>query len=134
MNRKHVDTTDELEQQSGSEYTVKSNSRASVIAAVICLLLAVLVWITVMSRTDSDYLSVYVADRQEGYVYELSADMIKVEGKVADLRLAKEIGVRLPENAGVGEYKLSDGELELVLPEGVQLSVDIDLTVTVKAK
>ena len=104
------------------------------IAAVICLLLALLVWIVVMSRPDSDYLSVCVVDQQAGYTYEVSADMIKVEGKVSDLRHADAIGIRLPENAGEGEYKLSEGQLELELPDGVQLSVDIDLTVTVKAK
>ena len=134
MNRKHVDTTDALEQQNGGEYTVKSNFRVNIIAAAICLMLAVLVWIMVMNRTDSDYLSVCVTDQQAEYSYELSADVIKVEGKVADLRLADEICIRLPENAGVGEYKLSDGELELVLPDGVYLSVDTELIVTVKAK
>ena len=133
MNHKHIDTTDELEQQ-GGEYTVKNSYLSTVIAAVICLLLALAVWIIVMSRPNSDYLSVYVVDQQEGYTYAVSADMIKVEGKVSDLRHAEVIGVRLPEHAGAGEYKLSDGQLELELPDGVQLAVDIDLTVTVTAK
>ena len=134
MNRKQIDTTDGVERQNDGEYTVKSNYRANIIAVVICLLLALLVWITVMGITDSDYVCVRVANGRDGYTYALSADMIKVEGKISDLRHAKEIGVRLPEHAGEGEYKLSDGQLELELPEGVQLSVDIDLTVTVKAK
>ena len=133
MNHKHIDTTDELEQQ-GGEYTVKNSYLSTVIAAVICLLLALAVWIIVMSRPNSDYLSVYVVDQQEGYTYAISADMIKVEGKVSDLRHAEVIGVRLPEHSGAGEYKLSDGQLELELPDGVQLAVDIDLTVTVTAK
>ena len=133
MNHKHIDTTDGLEQQ-GGEYIVKRSYRSTVVAAVICLLLALLVWIVVMSRPDSDYLSVCVVDPQAGYTYEVSADMIKVEGKVSDLRHAKVIGVRLPEQAGEGEYKLSGGQLKLELPDGVQLAVDIDLTVTVKAK
>lgn len=133
MNHKHMDTTGELEQQ-GGEYTVKNSYLSTVIAAVICLLLALLVWIIVMSRPDSDYLSVCVVDQQAGYTYEVSVDMIKVEGKVSDLRHAETVGIRLPENAGAGEYKLSEGQLELELPDGVQLSVDIDLTVTVKAK
>jgi hypothetical protein len=134
MNHKHIDTTDELEQQGGGEYTVKRSYHSTIIAAAICLLLALLVWIVVMSRPDSDYLSVCVVDPQAGYTYEVSADMIKVEGKVSDLRHAEVVGVRLPEHAGSGEYKLSEGQLELELPDGVQLSVDIDLTVTVRAK
>ena len=134
MNHKQIDTTDGLEQQNGGEYTVKSSYRANIIAAVICLLLAFIIWIIVMGRTDSDFVCVRVVNGQDGYTYALSADMVKVEGKVSDLRHAEEIGVRLPENAGEGEYKLSDGQLELELPAGVQLSVDIELTVTVKAK
>lgn len=134
MNHKHIDTTDALEQQNGGEYTVKNSYLSTVIAAVICLLLALLVWIIVMSRPDSDYLSVCVVGQQVGYTYEVSADMIKVEGKVSDLRHAEVIGIRLPEQAGEGEYKLSEGQLELEMPDGVQLAVDIELTVTVKAK
>ena len=134
MNHKHIEATDALAQQSGSEYTVKSNRFTTVIAAAICLLLALAVWIVVMGRPDSDYLALCVLDRQEGYTYEVSADMIKVEGKVSDLRHAEVVGIRLPEQAGAGEYKLSDGQLKLELPDGVQLSVDVDLTVTVREK
>ena len=133
MDQKHIDTTQGLEQQ-GGEYTVKSSRFSTVIAAAVCLLLALAVWIVVMSRPDSDYLSVCVLDQQEGYTYTISVDMIKVEGKVADLRRAESIGIRLPEQAGAGEYKLSADQLELELPNGVQLAADIDLTVTVKAK
>ena len=134
MDRKHLNTANGLEQQNGGEYTVKSNYRANIIAAVICLLLAFLIWIIVMGRTDCDYISVRVVNGQENYTYALSVDTVKVEGKISDLRRAEEIGVRLPENAGEGEYKLSANQLELELPEGVGLSVDIELIVTVKAK
>ena len=134
MDRKHLNTANGLEQQNSGEYTVKSNYRANIIAAVICLLLAFLIWIIVMGRTDCDYISVRVVNGQENYTYALSVDTVKVEGKISDLRRAEEIGVRLPENAGEGEYKLSANQLELELREGVGLSVDIELIVTVKAK
>ena len=84
-------------------------------------------------HTVTEYIAT-IDKLKDNYTYEVSADMIKVEGKVSDLRHADAIGIRLPENAGEGEYKLSEGQLELELPNGVQLSVDIDLTVTVKAK
>ena len=134
MDRKHLDTANGLEQQNGGEYTVKSNYRANIIAAVICLLLALFIWIMVMGKTDCDYVPVRVVNEKENYTYVLSVDTIKVEGKISDLRHAEEIGVRLPENAGEGEYRLSAKQLELELPEGVGLSVDIELVVTVKAK
>ncbi|MBQ8357250.1 MAG: hypothetical protein IJX39_05510 [Clostridia bacterium] len=131
MNRKTIDTRD-VEQQSNGEYAVHRSYRTNIFAAVICLLLAFVVWIAVMTREDSDYVPARVLDPKDGYTYTLSAIHLEVEGTVADLRHADVIGVHIPEGAEEGVFELTEDDLEL--PEGVHLAGSLDLTLTVEKK
>ena len=128
MNRKHIDSTTELDQQQNGQYAVERNRKADIIAIVVCLLLAVLVWLVFMNRTESDYVELVVADTVEGCEYSLSVTQIEIEGSVTDLRDITEIKVRLDSHEP-GTYSLDEGDL--VLPDGVVLSNALNLTVTV---
>ena len=134
MNRKIQDTEALQERRENGEFAVHRNYRTTIIAAIVCLLLGFVVWTVVMGFDDSDHIKLQVLEPQEGCSYALSDELIEVEGTLAVLRNTREIGVRLLTDNGDGIYRLSDGELELVLPEGVRLPSDkIELTVTVNA-
>ena len=62
----------------------------SLLAAVICLLLAALVWVCVMNTQDTDYIPIRVVVPAE-YECVLSVDGVEVEGAVATLRTLKEL-------------------------------------------
>ena len=107
--------------------------RTNLFAAVICLVLAVAVWVVIMGRPDSDYLRLELRGGNDAFEYELSASVLEVEGKVSDLRHAAAIQVYVPkEITEPGEYKL-DGT-DLVLPNGVALTGELSLTLKVKTK
>ncbi|MBE6703086.1 MAG: hypothetical protein E7585_06720 [Ruminococcaceae bacterium] len=133
MNRKQIDALNGSEQQNG-EYALRRSRRANIIAAVVCLALAFVVWVVLMGFGDSDHVALTVLDQQEAYRYTLSNDLVEVKGSLAVLRSTTEIGVRLKDDDGDGVYRLSDGELELLLPDGIQLVSNFELTVTVEAK
>lgn len=129
MNRKHQ-LQNETEQQNG-EYAVRRSRRFDIIALVICLLLAFVVWVVVMGTEDADHITLSVVDPVSSYTYTLSETYVEVMGNVSDLRLAKEIGV-LVKDKGPGIYTLTEQDLDL--PEGVYLSEPLSLTLTVEAK
>ena len=134
MNRKHIDTDQAKEPENG-EYALRRSRRSTVIAALVCLLLAFVVWTVLMGFMDSDHVAVRVLDAPADTVCTPSAELLEVRGALAVLRSTKEIGVKLLEDkGGDGVYRLADGELELVLPEGVALVSDVDLYVTVRAR
>ena len=129
MNRKHIDDPNLTEQQNG-QYAVARNRKFDVVAALICLLLAVLAWLVFMNRTESDYVELVVAEPQAGYVYELSVTQVEIEGSVTALRDVTEIKINLPAPVeGKQVYTLCEANLEL--PEGIVLSKALTLTVTV---
>ena len=132
MNRKENAPQNDIEKQKSGEYAVHRSYRSNIIGAVICLLLAFVVWLLVMSSEDSDYVATRVLEPQAGYTYTLSAVHLEVEGTVADLRHADYIGVRLPEGVKPGVYELT--EADLVLPEGVHLALPLSMTLTVEAE
>lgn len=129
MNRKHIDPTADNEQQNG-QYAVGRNRKVDIIAICVCLLIALLVWLVFMNRTESDYVELVIDNPAEGYEYKLSVTQVEIEGRVTDLRQVNEIKVVLPAwNAD--EYHLDEGDLEL--PDGVSLSKSLNLTVEVTA-
>lgn len=131
MNRKHIDPHVETEQQQNGQYAVAHNRKADIIAAVVCLLLAVLVWLVFMNRTETDYVELVVAEPAEGYRYELSVTQIEIEGGVTDLRNVTEIKVKLPAVAAATEGVYQLDESALMLPDGVVFAKSLNLTVTV---
>lgn len=131
MNRKLIDSQNDTEQQSG-QYAVRRSRRSTIIAAAVCLLLALVVWVVIMGTGDSDYVAVCVLEPEEEFTYTLSVDLLEVEGTVGALRHADHIGVRLPQNAVSGVYHLTVDDL--VLPDGVHLTAEPDITLTIRAK
>lgn len=127
MNRKHIDPAAETEQQNGG-YAVVHNRKADIIAIVVCLLIAVMVWLVFMNKTESDYVRLVVDKPAQGYEYELSVTQVEIEGRVTDLRDVSEVKVKLPA-ATEGTFVLN--ETALALPEGVSLTKSVTLTVTV---
>ena len=111
----------------------RGNLRGHMIALVICLLVAVVVWATVMGRNDSDYIRLEVKGGNEALTYELSGSVLEVEGKVSALRRAEVIYVCVPQDATApGEYTIRGNDLEL--PQGVALTGEVALTLRVSAK
>lgn len=129
MNRKHIDPAAEAEQSNG-QYAVVRNRKADIIAICVCVLIALLVWLVFMNRTESDYVELVIDNPAEGYEYKLSVTQVEIEGRVTDLRRVSEIRVVLPAWSA-DEYHLNEGDLEL--PDGVALSKSLNLTVEVAA-
>lgn len=130
MNHKAIDSQNDIEQQKNGEYAVHRSRRSNIVAAVVCILLSLVVWVIIMDSGDSDYVAVRVAAPQEGYIYTLSVDFLEVEGTVGALRHADYIDVRIPKNAVPGVYRLTVDDL--VLPDGVHLTADPDITLTIR--
>ena len=105
---------------------VKSHWYVSFFALLICLLLAVVVWVCVMNATDTDYIPLELNCEARSCV--LSADAVQVEGRVCDLKGLNVILVDVTQLAP-GTYALTEQYLDL--PEGVHLSGNTYVTLTV---
>ena len=130
MNRKHERVTAE-----NGEYAVRSSRRRDIVAAAVCLLLALVVWLFVMNADDTASISLTPQGGEQAFTYTLSAENLEVAGRVMAIKGAKREGivVKIPVNAttpGVYAITLED----LVLPDGVALTTLPDLTLTVSAK
>lgn len=132
MNRKLIDPHTDTDQQKNGEYAVRRSRRSNIIAAVVCLLLALVVWGVIMGTGDTDYVAVRVMNPEDEFEYTLSVDLLEVGGSVGALRRADQIGVILPEKVVSGVYRLTVDDL--VLPEGVHLMAEPDIVLTVRAK
>lgn len=129
MNRKHERVTAE-----NGEYAVRSSRKRDIVAAVVCLLLALVVWLFVMNADDTASVALTLQGGEQAYSYTLSAENLEVAGRVMAIKGAKRDGivVNIPAEATApGSYEI---ELEdLVLPEGVALTSLPELTLTVSA-
>ena len=130
MNRKHENA--ELGMESG-EYTPHRSHVSLVVAGLACLLLALFVWLFVMNGDDTAYVTLELTGGSSEYSYVLSDTDLEVSGAVHFLKKAESIRVIVPESAiGNGTYKIALADL--VLPEGVSLTEELDLTLTVTQK
>ena len=102
----------------------------AIIAAAVCILLALVIWIGVMNTQDTDYIPIRV-EGPEGYTYTLSVDGATVQGKVLTLKTLDEIVVTIPAGIGLadGTYYFPAEMLEL--PVGVTLAEEWDVLLTV---
>ena len=107
--------------------------RQMLVAALVCLLLATLVWFCVMNAEDTDFIPVSVEAPRDGYTYTLSVDGIEIKGKMMDVKRVDAIEIAVPEGFRVaGTHTLT---LEhLVLPEGVAPAAAVEITLTVTEK
>lgn len=117
------------EVQDSGEYAVRRNVRADVVAAIVCLLLAVVTWVVIMNRTDTDYLTIDTGGLPAEY--SISVTELEVSGKVTDLKRAGKIGLpALPAGMEEGTYTLRNEWL--ILPEGLTLVGTPEVKLTVK--
>ncbi len=133
MNRKQQAMGAEDVSERG-EYAVQRNRITVVIALLLSFLLACFVWVVVMNLecTETLPLSLVDAPADPSVEYELSAEGLAVKGAAVNMKNGS-IGVRIPAGAVPGEsYRLT--EADLVLPEGVETVVPLDLVLTVRAK
>ncbi len=110
----------------------------TLLAVVICLLLAALVWVCVMNTQDTDYIPIRVVAPAE-YACALSADGVEVQGTVATLRGLKEIVVTVSaEDAAYILYyyegEATVNEAFLHLPSDVYLTREWSAVLTVTEK
>lgn len=127
MNRKNTESNDRFE---NGEYAVTRSRRTNIIAAVVCLLLAFLVWMVVMNAHDTAYLPVEITGGRADTRYVLSITSLEVKGTVNAIKRADRVVVRLPaEITTPGTYVLT--EQNLIFPDGVRPVGEVYLTVTV---
>ena len=130
MNRKHGHAELGVD---NSEYTVHRSRLSLIVAAALCLLLSVIVWLFVMNVEDTAYVSLELKGGTEGCVYALSDTQLEVSGTVLFLKKADVIAVIVPDTVcEPGTYQLSLEDL--VLPEGVSLTEIPNLTLTIERK
>ena len=130
MNRKHENA--ELGIESG-EYAVRRSRLSLVIAAIVCLLLAVVVWLFVMNVEDTAYVPLVIKGGAANCTYVLSDAELEVSGTVLFLKRADCIEVVVPETCGTpGTHTITLANL--VLPEGVALTEIPNLTLTIEEK
>ena len=128
MNTKENQTA-ELEH--GEQYAVPHTGfHVNLIAALVCLALAVVVWLGVMNTEDTDYLTLQVLQPQAGCEYTLSAESLQVRGRVSVLKKTQIIGVEVSEYS-VGTHYLTAADL--ILPQGVEVTGNVKLVLTVSA-
>ena len=128
MNRKHI-------QEDASEYAVRHSRKRDIVAAVICLVLAFVVWLLVMNAEDTTSVALEVQGGDAAYTYTLSVDSVEVAGRVVAIKAAQRenIIVKVPARATLpGVYQLSLEQL--VLPEGVALTSLPEIVLTVSPK
>ncbi len=130
MNRKHENADLGIE---NGEHAAHRSRLSLVIAAVVCLLLAVVVWLFVMNVEDTAYVPLVIKGGAANCTYVLSDAELEVSGTVLFLKRADCIEVIVPETCGTpGTYNLTLANL--VLPEGVSLTEVPNLTLTVEEK
>lgn len=130
MNRKHDNTEFGID---NGEYAVRRSRLSLIVAAVVCLLLAVVSWLMVMNAKDTKRLPLEIVGAQAGYTYVLSDVELEVSGAVVFLKKADCIEVIVPEDVTApGTYAIPLEDL--VLPEGVFLSELTGITLTVSEK
>ncbi|MBQ9803091.1 MAG: hypothetical protein IJW51_08505 [Clostridia bacterium] len=130
MNRKHEN--EDLRLEVGQHATHRSRF-SLIVAAAVCLLLSLVVWLFVMNAEDTAYVTLEIKGGAAECNYVLSDTALEVGGAISALKQAECIEVLVPEDAvleGVYVIQLED----LVLPEGLSLTEVPNLTLTVSKK
>lgn len=115
-----------------TDFTVQRSRSVRMIAAVLCILLAVLVWLVVIQLEQTDTFKLSLTGAPHQYICVLSDTMIDVRGTALVLKEVDTIEVICPAIEAPGTYLLTASDLKL--PEGVTLAEELVLTLTVIAK
>ena len=133
MNDKEILMEKDAEQEQ-SERAPRRRVYGSILAIILCLVLALVVWVGVMNSQDTDFIPVRV-EGPDGYRCHLSVEGIEVQGKVSDLRGLDEIVIELDEQEALRILFPCGGEDEaeryLKLPDGVSLTGNLNAVITV---
>jgi hypothetical protein len=118
-----------IDQDTG-EFSVHRSRRGTVVAAIICLLLSVVIWAVVMNAQDTFEVELALPEAPAGYTYTLSDNAVEIKGRILDIKRVESIKIVLPEEFLIeGTHPLS---LEhLVLPEGLSPAAAVEITLTV---
>ena len=133
MNDKEILMEKDAEQEQ-SERAPRRRVYGSILVIILCLVLALVVWVGVMNTQDTDYIPVRLVG-PEGYRCHVSVDGVEVKGRVSDLRNLDEIVIELDEQEALrilfpGGGK-ADAEDYLKLPDGVTIAGDLNAVITV---
>ena len=133
MNDKEILMEKDAEQEKSSRAPRRSIYGA-IIAAAVCVVLALVVWVGVMNTQDTDYIPVRLVG-PEGYRCHVSVDGVEVKGRVSDLRNLDEIVIELDEQEALRILFLGGGKADaedyLKLPDGVTIAGDLNAVITV---
>lgn len=137
MNDKKFLAEKDAEQEGGARVSHR-NVYGALLAIVVCILLALVVWVGVMNTQDTDYIPVRIVV-PEGYECTLSVDGVEVQGKVCDLRNLDELVITLSREEVLYVMTTFGGsatvnEALLRLPSGVYVTREFSAVLTVKAK
>ena len=100
MNDKDILMEKDVEQQSDAR-VARHSVFGAMLAVLLCILLAGIVWVCVMNTQDTDFIPVRVQSA-EGYEYTLSVDVVEVEGKVSALRNLDVVEISIPDGLAPG--------------------------------
>ena len=123
------------EQADSGEYVVLRNYHHSMIALAVCFVLAVMLWMVSMNAEDTRRYRLHLdATGADNYTYTLSLDEVEVKGRISALKDMSVVHVNIPMLALVteGTYVVPAEYVEL--PDGVRLTEDVELTITVTPK
>ena len=134
MNRKIEEQQNNLTEQENGVYVVKRNYVSNIVAAVICLLVAFVVWLLAMSAEDTAILKLETVGGSTEYTYVLSDSALEISGTIRSIKKADRIEVIVPAAAVTEPGTYAIALEDLVLPEGVALTDLPQLTLTVERK
>ena len=137
MNDKEIMLEKGAEQQSASHVSHR-RVYGTVFAAIVCILLALLVWVSVMNTQDTDYIPIRV-EVPEGYACTLSVEGVTVQGTVMSLKKLDEIVVTFSAENVQEILYYYDGAVRvngniLPLPADVSVSAEWEALLTVTEK
>ena len=133
MNDKEILMEKDAEQEQ-SERAPRRRVYGSILVIILCLVMALVVWVGVMNTQDTDYIPVRLVG-PEGYRCHVSVDGVEVKGRVSDLRNLDEIVIELDEQEALRILfpcgGKADAEDYLKLPDGVTIAGDLNAVITV---
>lgn len=123
--------------QKGEEAATRGTHRRwDFVVALVCILLAFLVWLCIMNVRDTEYIGIEFEGTKQGYTYQISATSLEVEGKRALLK-SEDAVIRVDlskiDHATLGEPIEITSDC-IKVPEGLSLIKSSQLTVTITAE
>ena len=116
------------------DYAVRHSRLSLVIAAVVCLLLAIFVWLLVMNAGDTKTVPLVLVGGDAEYTYTLSDAELELSGAVFALKAVEKVEVEIPKDVATVPGTHAIALEDLVLPEGISLAKLTGINLTVAKK